>query len=156
MFPWLLGIASHVSVFLLSNSPDPAKCVTIHDYNVKSETTSSKNMSLYQRFRILMWKNFRLQYRHYVRSIFEIVVPIVVMILLMALRTVHEYERGKGRIYDSFCVFPVPGAECNETENEIRARFRQATSITSEKAMKCVILQVQIVGILAFAAKANR
>lgn len=54
----------------------------------------------WEKFRLLMWKNYLLQWRHKIQSIIEIAVPIVLCGLLVFIRSKVDPE-----VYDKTTLF---------------------------------------------------
>lgn len=49
-----------------------------------------KMASNFDKFRLLMWKNFLLQYRHRVQTIVEILVPVLFSVILVLIRSIVD------------------------------------------------------------------
>lgn len=80
----------------LSSQPEPSASTTV--YVVPPADSDIDNMELripvtsnnWGKFRLLMWKNFLLQWRHKTQAIVEILVPVVFSALLVLIRYLVE------------------------------------------------------------------
>ncbi|CAG9816334.1 unnamed protein product [Phaedon cochleariae] len=65
--------------------------------------TMGKN---FDKFRLLMWKNWVLQYRKPVQTAIEIIAPVLFSILLVIIRSLSDPILREQQIYPAFCPFP--------------------------------------------------
>lgn len=56
------------------------------------QSSLAKPTNNWDKFRLLMWKNFKLQWRHKVQTIVEIAVPVLFNALLVLIRSLVEPE----------------------------------------------------------------
>jgi ATP-binding cassette subfamily A (ABC1) protein 3 len=59
-----------------------------------------------EKFLLLMWKNWLLQYRKPLQTIVEIMAPVLFSILLVVIRSLVDPEDNPARIYQPFCLLP--------------------------------------------------
>ena len=57
-------------------------------------SSSSSSSSLVRKFAIVMWKNGKLKLRHWVVTLFEILVPSLLFVLLVFMRAQIVYDPG--------------------------------------------------------------
>lgn len=63
----------------------------------------------WDKFILLMWKNWTLQYRKPIQTIIEIAAPVLFSILLVVMRSLVDPELEGPRVYPPFCTIPLPG-----------------------------------------------
>ncbi|XP_050311852.1 phospholipid-transporting ATPase ABCA3 isoform X2 [Anthonomus grandis grandis] len=63
----------------------------------------------WNKFLLLMWKNWRLQWRRPIKTLMEILVPIIFFAILVLLRSEVSPTRNAAVTYDPICTFPIPG-----------------------------------------------
>lgn len=59
------------------------------------------------KFLLLMWKNWLLQYRRPIQTAVEIVVPVLFSILLVVIRRLVDPEQHEALIFKPFCTIPM-------------------------------------------------
>lgn len=80
----------------------------------------------FNKFRLLLWKNWVLQYRKPIQTIVEILSPVIFSILLVLIRTVVDPEPHDAIVYNSFCTLPIsiPGY-CDLPNNAVSRRLNR-------------------------------
>lgn len=72
------------------------------------------------KFLLLLWKNWVLQYRKPIQTIFEILSPIVISVVLVVIRSLVDPKEHDGISYPQFCTLPADfnfkEYVCSETE----------------------------------------
>lgn len=59
------------------------------------------------KFLLLMWKNWLLQYRKPLQTLVEVLAPVLFSILLVVIRSLVDPETNPPQIYKPFCVLPI-------------------------------------------------
>lgn len=62
----------------------------------------------WDKFRLLMWKNWTLQYRKPLQTVIEILAPVLFSILLVLIRSLVDPEPHDAVEYHPFCTIPYP------------------------------------------------
>ncbi|RZC40676.1 ATP-binding cassette sub-family A member 3-like, partial [Asbolus verrucosus] len=60
-----------------------------------------------EKFLLLMWKNWLLQYRKPLQTLVEIIAPVLFSILLVVIRSLVDPEKNPPKIYEPFCPLPL-------------------------------------------------
>lgn len=63
------------------------------------EESDGKKVSNFAKFRLLMWKNFLIQYRHPVQTVFDIFAPVLFTILMILIRSEVDPEINRNNTY---------------------------------------------------------
>lgn len=59
----------------------------------------------FDKFRLLMWKNFLLQYRHKIQTVIEIMVPVLFSVILILIRSIVDPDLYPNKtVYNSFDI----------------------------------------------------
>lgn len=66
------------------------------------------------KFLLLMWKNWLLQYRKPVQTVVEIIAPVLFSLLLVVIRSLADPEMHEAIVYPPFCTIPL-GIRDNQT-----------------------------------------
>ncbi|XP_063925793.1 phospholipid-transporting ATPase ABCA3-like isoform X3 [Zophobas morio] len=59
-----------------------------------------------EKFLLLMWKNWLLQYRKPIQTVVEIIAPVLFSILLVIIRGLVDPEKNPDKTYEPFCLLP--------------------------------------------------
>jgi ATP-binding cassette, subfamily A (ABC1), member 3 len=70
------------------------------------------------KFRILLWKNWIIQKRHWKRELFEIVFPVLLVILFTWIKSEYTKNYQESKI-DSSSTILHPSSDCNSDTTEI-------------------------------------
>lgn len=73
-----------VSYNISDSNVDVRKCI--------DESVDRKRANIFDKFRLLMWKNFLLQYRHKAQTIIQILIPILFTVNLLFVRSLVKPE----------------------------------------------------------------
>jgi hypothetical protein len=75
------------------------------------ESEAQRETSAWNKFKLLLWKNFKIQTRHKVQTVVELLIPLVFAIVLAIIRMLIESEKiPEPSIYDAFNVKGNPPA----------------------------------------------
>lgn len=61
----------------------------------------------FEKFLLLMWKNWLLQYRRPLQTFVEIIAPVIFSILLVVIRSLVDPETNPPKIFTPFCPVPI-------------------------------------------------
>lgn len=94
-------------------------------------------MSL-EKYRILVWKNLTIQKRHYISAIFEVIIPVIFVLLFTWLRSNFRYE--DEQLYISNNTFgPAPTTEyCYSYDEYITKVAYSPTSAWTEQLLTTI------------------
>lgn len=59
------------------------------------------------KFLLLMWKNWLLQYRKPIQTLVEIIAPVLFSLLLVVIRSLADPELHEPIVYPPFCTIPM-------------------------------------------------
>lgn len=91
---------------------EPLNCETTASDNIIKMGTNAppinderKMASNFDKFRLLMWKNFLIQYRHPIQTVLEIMVPVLFSVILILIRSIVDPDiYSKNTVYKPFHI----------------------------------------------------
>ncbi|XP_044270584.1 phospholipid-transporting ATPase ABCA3-like isoform X2 [Tribolium madens] len=82
------------------------------------------------KFLLLMWKNWLLQYRRPLQTLVEILAPVLFSILLVVIRSLVDPETNPAKIYTPFCLLPILCSDQSiSTNQKLLTNFENSTFI---------------------------
>lgn len=68
-----------------------------------------RNVNNIKKFYLLMWKNYLLQWRHKIQTLFQILIPVLFIANLVFFRVLFEPEtQSKNTVFNSFSIDKIP------------------------------------------------
>lgn len=88
-----------------SESTATTKSIDIETMATPPMYEDRKMATNFEKFRLLMWKNFLLQYRHKIQTIIEIMVPVLFSVILVLIRSIVSPDLFPNKtVYNSFDI----------------------------------------------------
>lgn len=68
----------------------PSDCTSAETFHLNDQQQTESD---WDKFMLLMWKNYVLQWRHKIRTLFEFVIPIFLIVLLVQVRGLELFKQ---------------------------------------------------------------
>ncbi|XP_060519226.1 phospholipid-transporting ATPase ABCA3 isoform X2 [Cylas formicarius] len=113
----------------MSNSANyPYDLIRNNDRDSYNSTPVETMGNKFDKFRLLMWKNWLLQYRKPLQTIIEIIAPVLFSIILVVIRSLVD-PKPRGPVeFQPFCTLPIPIALCSRQGEQNDLNLRDVTN----------------------------